>query len=937
MTKKLLSIFLTLLMLFSLSVPFVSAQDTVVAEIGSKDADEARNQLGALLNSAVEILTSPDIGQYPADACEALENAIGEGFNVYYNPDASAEELNAQAEKVSEALSNMKKQGVSEEAVYYLSSVIVEAETKLGSENNYTSDSWSAFVSILEIAKQVRDRGVSDGEFIEAADALRDAMNALESVDPAVSIAREYLRVTINSAYQMLSGDERYTEDSLKMLEDAIEKAESVYNNTDATVQELYLEADILANVMNYMEVITISPEVAALLSNAIDYADFRVGAENDYTPDSWSKYINAYSEAVRVLNTGKTDDEYISAANALDTAIKNLVPVDTGVIAAREDLLAVINSAYQLLNGSEKYTSESIELLQSVLDNASSVISKEDADEQELRAEIEKIESAIALMKKIEISNQAKEILQSAIKSADNQVSTEYEYTPESWSAFINAYSNATKVLELGESDEEFISAANALETAVKALVKSNAGVDAARGMLSEAINNARQMLNSGERYTKESVKNLEEAIDSADKILAEESKTEQELYAEIYSLESAINSMEKVVISAEAYNNLFLAISRAEEFRSSEDKYTTESFKAFSDAYTEAVNVLENGESDEEFIAAADALNSATEGLEAVVIPTVSAKVKAALMAAIISAKTEVDLSKNYTAESLKEFNDAKDLALDVYNNSKSEEEFISATEKLLEAIANLKLATITVLLGDVDGDGKITIKDATLVQKIVAGIENHKGNSEYAADANRDDNVNVRDATEIQKHIASIKSCEDIGKEIEISVEKEADSEDNSQNSDASQELPDIYDIEFTNNYDFRVGPYNGNWDDANIIVRSPEELLAEIDKIDVDAYERNEDIYPEKYDDAFFEENVIIMSFCVAGGSGCSQYVHTLTVDGTALIIRRSIHRPDLYPPDMNYRLSYLEVKKSDIERITMIINEINGEFVGSSQL
>ena len=60
---------------------------------------------------------------------------------------------------------------------------------------------------------------------------------------------------------------------------------------------------------------------------------------------------------------------------------------------------------------------------------------------------------------------------------------------------------------------------------------------------------------------------------------------------------------------------------------------------------------------------------------------------------------------------------------------------------------------------LLGDVNGDGKILVDDATLVQKHVAGLITLTGNALKAADANGDGVIMVDDATQIQKYAAGI----------------------------------------------------------------------------------------------------------------------------------------------------------------------------------
>lgn len=74
---------------------------------------------------------------------------------------------------------------------------------------------------------------------------------------------------------------------------------------------------------------------------------------------------------------------------------------------------------------------------------------------------------------------------------------------------------------------------------------------------------------------------------------------------------------------------------------------------------------------------------------------------------------------------------------------------------------------------LIGDVNGDGKLSIQDATEIQKYIAKviasyeIEDEitgirEGSSEelsYISDFNRDGERNIKDATAIQKHIAGL----------------------------------------------------------------------------------------------------------------------------------------------------------------------------------
>lgn len=60
---------------------------------------------------------------------------------------------------------------------------------------------------------------------------------------------------------------------------------------------------------------------------------------------------------------------------------------------------------------------------------------------------------------------------------------------------------------------------------------------------------------------------------------------------------------------------------------------------------------------------------------------------------------------------------------------------------------------------IIGDVDGDGNVTITDATLIQKYLVEIETLTEEQSKRADANADGRVDIKDATYIQLYCAGI----------------------------------------------------------------------------------------------------------------------------------------------------------------------------------
>lgn len=62
-------------------------------------------------------------------------------------------------------------------------------------------------------------------------------------------------------------------------------------------------------------------------------------------------------------------------------------------------------------------------------------------------------------------------------------------------------------------------------------------------------------------------------------------------------------------------------------------------------------------------------------------------------------------------------------------------------------------------TVKFGDVDKDGQVNVKDATLIQKHVADMVDFDSMQDSRGDVDGDSKITVKDATAIQKFVAGI----------------------------------------------------------------------------------------------------------------------------------------------------------------------------------
>ena len=82
---------------------------------------------------------------------------------------------------------------------------------------------------------------------------------------------------------------------------------------------------------------------------------------------------------------------------------------------------------------------------------------------------------------------------------------------------------------------------------------------------------------------------------------------------------------------------------------------------------------------------------------------------------------------------------------------------------------------------IVGDVDGDGLVTVVDATLIQKYSAQLIGDNDLNITAADVNLNDQINVDDATKVQIYAAGLPDSSYAGMTVSEAVQKKKSSGD------------------------------------------------------------------------------------------------------------------------------------------------------------
>ena len=76
---------------------------------------------------------------------------------------------------------------------------------------------------------------------------------------------------------------------------------------------------------------------------------------------------------------------------------------------------------------------------------------------------------------------------------------------------------------------------------------------------------------------------------------------------------------------------------------------------------------------------------------------------------------------------------------------------------------------------IVGDVDGDGLVTVLDATLIQKYTADIIGKDELNTTTADVNLDGKININDTTKIQSYAAGISDSLYAGMTVKKAIKK------------------------------------------------------------------------------------------------------------------------------------------------------------------
>ena len=465
---------------------------------------------------------------------------------------------------------------------------------------DHTTSTWGAYETALNAADAiVKDNSDSDQAAVDAAKtALEDAHKAL-----AKRGNTDALKALIEEYKDLKEAD--YTHETWVKYEEALEAANGIVaDNSNKTQAEVDAAKDALKAAKEALVKAPVDPQLdKSKLQAAVDEAK-KVDA-NLYTTDSYEAMTTVLEGADELLTNGKDQAAIDAKADELNAAVKALKK--RGNTGELKKLIARCEA--EDLKEAD-YTTNSWKAYTDAL-TAANAIAKDNSNSDQDAVDAAKKALEDARAKLTPVSQIDKEALKAAIDAA-KAVDVNL-YTTDSYEAMKTVLSDAEKVLKDSKDQTEIDAKADELNKAVEDL-KERGNTDALKALIEEY----RELKEAD--YTHETWVKYEEALETADAIVKDNSNSDQN------AVDTALNALkdaraglvpaEKPPVKPVDKSELQEAYNKYKDMKN--DGYTPESWAKFENALKSAKAILDNEAATADQVKAALAqLDSAAAGL--------------------------------------------------------------------------------------------------------------------------------------------------------------------------------------------------------------------------------------------------------------------------------------------------------------------------------
>ncbi len=480
---------------------------------------------------------------------EFVVNEAGNGTLVFTAPEKNAPQL----DKFDITLVEEKAPVVVNKDA--LKAAIDAAKEALKEEDKYTEESVKALKdAVAEAEKVAADENATQESVGAATKAVEEATKGLAEKPAVPEADKTALKAVLADAAQKLAGADAYTEESVKALKDAVDLAQNVFDNSDASQTEV--EAAVTA-VRDAIEKLQEKPPVQKEFTiTAVAHGGGTIdpsgavkveeGKDQVFTIQPYEgfevKEVFVNGESVGAVT------EYKFEAVRADASIEVFFAEKEAVQADKTKLNESIAAAEELLKHAEDYVPEDVQNLMEVLDAAKAVAADPAATQETVDAAQNALDAAMniaPIQKEFAIMAAAGEggsITPCGTVKVERGMSQTFVIQPEEGYVISDVLVNGQSV---GAVAEYTFCDVNA-DANITALFQK-AAVSTDKSQLTAVIKEAEERLEQADKYTEETVKALQKEVEAAQFILADKEASQKEIDAAVQKVRTAIDALEE------------------------------------------------------------------------------------------------------------------------------------------------------------------------------------------------------------------------------------------------------------------------------------------------------------------------------------------------------------------------------------------------------
>lgn len=480
---------------------------------------------------------------------EFVVNEAGDGTLVFTAPEKNAPQL----DKFDITLVEEKAPVVVNKDA--LKVALEEANAKLGEADKYTEESVKALKDVVAEAEKVMADEKATQEAVDAAvKEVADAVAGLEEKPAVPEADKTALKAVLADAAQKLAGADAYTEESVKALKDAVDLAQNVFDNSDASQTEV--DAAVTA-VRDAIEKLQEKPPVQKEFTiTAVAHGGGTIdpsgavkveeGKDQVFTIQPYEgfevKEVFVNGESVGAVT------EYKFEAVRADASIEVFFAEKEAVQADKTKLNESIAAAEELLKHAEDYVPEDVQNLMEVLDAAKAVAADPAVTQETVDAAQNALDAAMniaPIQKEFAIMAAAGEggsITPCGTVKVERGMSQTFAIQPKEGYVISDVLVNGQSV---GAVAEYTFCDVNA-DANITALFQK-AAVSTDKSQLTAVIKEAEERLEQADKYTEETVKALQKEVEAAQFILADKEASQADIDAAVQKVRTAIDALEE------------------------------------------------------------------------------------------------------------------------------------------------------------------------------------------------------------------------------------------------------------------------------------------------------------------------------------------------------------------------------------------------------